>query len=375
VEKISSANGGTIWSREIGSEYTFRSVDALLDDRGRLRVTGSFSKNLSAGMLFTFVYDDGGEVVDSSMIFPGRAPYIITTSVDPTGALSMVSASDLNFISLWRTRSLQDSGWAVVSSGLPFGSSYVGLRTDAIGNVTVLTSEPVNPVAPVRVSLRRFDTAGRELWHRNRVGDPDDPGPIRAVQGVSAMETGDQGEIFLAGPGVAGLVVERYESKGALAWRYIDSTLAPRDSIVPRPIAIVRPEQLRLYVIAGDTASRSDRTVLTILLLRENFSTGGIDHQLAIAETAGTITDCSAHPNPISDAAVIRYTTTRDAEVTIELYDVMGEKLGRLLRERQSAGDHEVVFSASDHGVPSGSYVVRLAAGARVRTLPLRVAR
>jgi len=67
------------------------------------------------------------------------------------------------------------------------------------------------------------------------------------------------------------------------------------------------------------------------------------------------------HPNPFNPATTIEYALPEDARVRLEVYDVTGRRVARLLDERQAAGFKSLRWDAGD--LPSGIYFYRIEAG------------
>ena len=67
------------------------------------------------------------------------------------------------------------------------------------------------------------------------------------------------------------------------------------------------------------------------------------------------------YPNPFNAATTIRYALPEEAEVSIEIYDILGRRIQTLVAGKQSAGTHTVVWEAKD--VSSGVYFYRIEAG------------
>ena len=59
--------------------------------------------------------------------------------------------------------------------------------------------------------------------------------------------------------------------------------------------------------------------------------------------------------------------------MTLDLFDVQGRAVARLADGVRSAGPHAVDLDAT--GLPSGTYLARLVAGRRLRTVPVTVVR
>ena len=71
-------------------------------------------------------------------------------------------------------------------------------------------------------------------------------------------------------------------------------------------------------------------------------------------------------PNPSSGRATLEYGLPEEREVTIEVYDVLGRRVARLVDERRPAGTHRAVLKAGR--LPSGTYFARMRAGSFQKT-------
>ena len=74
-------------------------------------------------------------------------------------------------------------------------------------------------------------------------------------------------------------------------------------------------------------------------------------------------------PNPFQSATTISFTLNRSDFVTLDVYDLLGRKVSRLIAEHLPGGTHTAQWQADD--LPDGLYVGRLQAGAQVRTVKL----
>lgn len=66
------------------------------------------------------------------------------------------------------------------------------------------------------------------------------------------------------------------------------------------------------------------------------------------------------YQNPFSTITIIRYTLTEDAQVSLEVYNNLGQKVAQLEKGKLSAGYHQARFDAAK--LAAGIYLYRLQA-------------
>jgi len=66
-------------------------------------------------------------------------------------------------------------------------------------------------------------------------------------------------------------------------------------------------------------------------------------------------------PNPFNPTTVLSYQLQVASEVNLEIYDIQGRQVAKLVNGWRDAGSHEVTFDAS--GLSSGMYFYKIEAG------------
>jgi hypothetical protein len=72
------------------------------------------------------------------------------------------------------------------------------------------------------------------------------------------------------------------------------------------------------------------------------------------------------YPNPFNPSTRIQYAVSSTQQVTLKVYDVLGNEIATLVNEEKSTGAHSVDFDASN--IPSGVYFYTLNAGSFSQT-------
>jgi hypothetical protein len=83
----------------------------------------------------------------------------------------------------------------------------------------------------------------------------------------------------------------------------------------------------------------------------------GIPDRFALAQN---------YPNPFNPETKIRFSIPYTSKVELNIYDLLGSKVARILDEEQTAGNYETTWNAAN--LPSGVYFYQLKAGEFVET-------
>jgi hypothetical protein len=70
------------------------------------------------------------------------------------------------------------------------------------------------------------------------------------------------------------------------------------------------------------------------------------------------------YPNPFNPSTVIQYQLPKAANVTVKVYNVLGQEVATLVNAKESAGVYRLSFNMDSYA--SGVYFVRMVAGSYV---------
>jgi hypothetical protein len=76
------------------------------------------------------------------------------------------------------------------------------------------------------------------------------------------------------------------------------------------------------------------------------------------------------YPNPFNPSTILRYNIPRASQVTLRVYNVLGQEVATLVNGEKLAGSYQVRLNAKGD-MASGVYYYRLEAGSFVQTRKL----
>ncbi|RLC58512.1 MAG: hypothetical protein DRH89_00975, partial [Candidatus Cloacimonadota bacterium] len=92
-----------------------------------------------------------------------------------------------------------------------------------------------------------------------------------------------------------------------------------------------------------------------------NFEESVSSDDITVIPTADLL--AQNYPNPFNPTTTIAYNMVKDGNVSIEVFNIKGQKVKTLINEQTAAGDHTIVWDGTDnnsHQVSSGMYFYKM---------------
>jgi hypothetical protein len=85
------------------------------------------------------------------------------------------------------------------------------------------------------------------------------------------------------------------------------------------------------------------------------------------------LSDLRLYPNPAKESTKITYSTFSDAHIQLEIYNMLGVKMGSLINVHLPAGEYYYDLDPGNYGLKSGMYFISLMANGKRKTKQLIV--
>ena len=173
-------------------------------------------------------------------------------------------------------------------------------------------------------------------------------GAQRLPNGNTLICSGDDGEFF------------EVTHNGEVVWLYINPV--NDDGPMYQGDNPVRNHVFNIYRYSPDYPGFEGRDLTPgdpIERYRTDIAEGDV-------ESSSTFALASNHPNPFNASTLIEYNLVSAAEVTIDIYNILGRKVETLKQGEQQAGYYQVVWDASNQS--SGTYFYRIETGKYAET-------
>ncbi len=349
-----NSSGALIWAKEYNNPINSYDYAYYIkaDADGNVYVTGTSTAQTTGSDFLTIKYNSNG---DSSWV----ARYSGTTAINeiPQGfavdqngnvyvtGFSQGTGGSTDYATVkYNSNGVQQ--WAVFYDSTGQQDIPEDLEVDDLGNVYVTgrsrISTGYNDIATIK-----YNTSGIRQWisvYNNASFNRDDIG--------NDLVLDNQGNVYVTGYTnvIAGedAVTIKYNNSGVEQWVAIYD--ASNDD---EGNAIAIDGESNVYITGFQDISNAD------------FLTIKYSQTVGIHQTSSEIPDRfelkQNYPNPFNPKTVINYELRVTSQVSIKVYNSLGEEAGVLVNEKQNPGSYSVDFDGS--GLTSGVYFYRLDAG------------
>jgi gluconolactonase len=159
------------------------------------------------------------------------------------------------------------------------------------------------------------------------------------------MKTDSAGNIYCTGP--QGVWI--YSSGG----EYIGKITLPNNASASN-CAWGEADGKTLFITEGGTGSKSVYKIRPLLTNAKDETGLAIPQSIKLNQN---------YPNPFNSSTNINFTLPQSGNVSLIIYDTLGNKITTLFNEYKSAGDYNIKFSADEFRVSSGIYFYSLKTG------------
>jgi len=231
-----------------------------------------------------------------------------------------------------------------------------------------VTAQTEDHAQSVWMGLRGEATTGRDGL------DVAQPPPVKGNVQLSVMETIGKQTVPHAGS---------FKPSGGegQTWRLVLSSATDEPTTVRLDLTSTGqlPEGHERYVVDLEREARvapgealqlgeGERRTLKVIVGEENYADRKSE---GITKRGYEDNLQSNYPNPFEEATTLRYSLSEKRSVTLEVYNVLGQRVRTLVNEKKEAGLHQVQWEGENRygkQVSSGVYFVQLRAGAVQKT-------
>jgi len=324
-----------------------------IDDIGNVYVTGS-SYDLNARDDYaTIKYNtDGVEQWVARYSGPGNTTdRAAAIAIDDLGNVYVTGGSYADdYVTVkYNTNGVEQ--WVARYDGPGNGDDHArSIAVDGLGNVYV-TGESPGLETEEDYATVKYSSDGVEQWVA-RYNGANNKSDIAAAIEIDRFDN-----IYVTGTSDGGIVSIMYDTAGVEQWiaRYDESE---KDSYDATAMSV--DNSGNVYV-AGNS-SFIFRSAYTLIKYTQNLvSVEGEDTGLPMKYTL-----LQSYPNPFNPTTTIEYTLQHSGDVSLVIYNLLGEEVTRLVNGQQDAGYHKATWNASN--MSSGIYFYRIQAGDFVET-------
>ena len=357
------ADGDTLWTRTFGDSSQDLANSGFLSLDGGVIISGSRIPSIGSGYDGWLIKTDtlGDTIWTNSYGLPSsdNLEFGVTLLETHDGftiwtTKTLIFGTDEAFILLLK---YDNQGNIIWQNGfdIPGEEQFNSMIEISDGGFLLSGWKLYDPNNGMDLWLVRTDSNGDTLWTKSYGGSSDDIG-------YDVIQVADKGFVVTGytqsyGAGGKDLWVIRTDSLGDSLW-----TRTYGGAKDDEGYSIIQTDDGD-YLIAGNTKSYGEGSYdIWLLMLSEN--------PITVIENSINLPDRfqleQNHPNPFNPSTTIEYSLPKSGDVSLNVYNIIGQEVIRLVNENQQVGNHHIKWDASN--VASGVYIYRLQAGEFVQT-------
>lgn len=383
-----SADGDLLWARQYnGPSNSWDFIRYLVvDSAGSVYVTGN-STGYNGGTGYnttTLKYDADGNLVwerrydrapDSyyeyvtGMVLDNEENIIVTSFSETATRYEAPYIYYLSDIVILKYTSDGDLLWRSQYNGPASGDDRTtDVAVDMSGNIFVSGRSEGAGTGYDCITLK-YDSSGNLLWDRRY------DGPDHLNDYANAVRVGGAGTVYVTGFSESSqsdrdFITIAYDAVGIVLWQTeYNGAGNQRDEAM----AVAIDSNGQVYVLGhsveGPVGFPTGYDLTLIKYTNDVFT--GVGQESHVTSTPLPTRLEQNFPNPFNNGTVIPYTLINDADVRLQVFDILGRHVANLASGYRPAGTHLISWGGiSDQGDPvaSGVYVYRLQAGDRIDT-------
>jgi len=361
--------GNLIWIERYGGPDSLSDAAYAIkvDNAGNIYVTGSSGDYLNESDYATVKYNTDG-VLQWVQRYNGPAGLIDiahSIDVDDSGNVYVTGESenhyDHNDYATIKYNSDGVQQWVNRYSAGEDNVAYA-IVVDALRNVYV-TGESEGIGTTLDYVTIKYSTTGDQMWV-SRYNGPDS-----SLDAAYSLALDGSGNVYVTGAstndGYEDCVTVKYNSIGSEMW--VQRYNGPGNA-QDRGRAIAVDGSGNVYVTGGSYGSGTKTDYVTI---KYSQPTG-------VETTSNIIPDefklFQNYPNPFNPSTKISWQLLISGQVTLKIFNSLGEEIKTLVNEYQKTGLHSTLF-IENSSLPSGVYFYQLRAGSFIQTKKMMLLR
>jgi hypothetical protein len=128
------------------------------------------------------------------------------------------------------------------------------------------------------------------------------------------------------------------------------------------------PDTIEIYIQVADTSSNSSGGIGSYALI-DDLSLGESTVVKPVNNKPVSFSLSQNYPNPFNPSTKINFSILEQSYVELMIYDILGNKITKLVSDTYSSGEYTVDFNAEN--LPAGIYLARITAGKYSNTVKM----